>query len=106
MTTPTHCARGWAGQCVAECRACAYVCVCALCRAYDGEQAGCEAGDEVFPGTGAHDGVMSSRYSGAVIRRHHQTHLNKLTRVTGQPAMSHTHKKIKHSVFFLLLLRL
>lgn len=68
--------------------------LCVLCRTYDGEQAGREAGDEVFPGTGTHNGVMGSGHSGAVICRHHQTHLNELTRVTGQPAITHIPTKL------------
>ena len=52
---------------------------------HDGEEAGGEAGDEIFAGPGTDDGVVRARDSGAVVRRHHQTHLDELARVPRQP---------------------
>ena len=48
---------------------------------YNGEEARREARDEVFPGTGAHDGVVGAGHGGPVVGCHHQTHLNELAGV-------------------------
>ena len=56
---------------------------------YDGEEARGEAGDQVFSGPSADDGVVSPRHSGTVVRRHHQAHLDELAGVTGQPEKHH-----------------
>lgn len=50
----------------------------------DGEEAGGEAGDEVLASTCADNGVVGAGDGGAVVGRHHQTHLNELAGVAGQ----------------------
>ncbi len=54
--------------------------------AYDGEEARREGGDEVLARACAHDGVVRARHGRAVVRRHHQTHLDELARVRREPA--------------------
>jgi len=49
----------------------------------DGEEARGEAGDEVLAGARADDGVVGSGDGGAVVGRHHQTHLDELAGVAG-----------------------
>lgn len=53
---------------------------------HNGEEARGEAGDEIFAGSGAHDGVVGTRDSRAVICSHHQAHLYELAGILGQPA--------------------
>lgn len=53
---------------------------------YNGEQAGGEAGDEVFAGSGTDDCVVCTRHSRAVVGSHHQAHLNELAGITWQSA--------------------
>lgn len=51
----------------------------------NGEEAGREAGDQVFAGSRAHDGVVSAGDGGAVIGRHHQAHFDEVAGVARQP---------------------
>lgn len=67
---------------------------------YDGEEAGGEAGDQVFAGSSAHDGVVGPRNSRAVIGRHHQTHLDELAGVTRQPAKTKKAEETRREDFF------
>lgn len=61
---------------------------------HDGEEAGREAGDEIFSRSSADDGVVGSGDSRAVVSRHHQAHLDELTGVARQPARR-GEKKVK-----------
>ena len=56
-----------------------------------GEQARSEAGDEVLSSAGTDDGVVGAGDGRAVVRRHHQTHLNELARVARQSGGTQRH---------------
>ena len=56
---------------------------------HDGEESRGEGGDEVLASASTHDGVVGARDRGAVVGRHHQTHLKELGGVPWQSADTH-----------------
>merc|ERR1740131_892139 len=61
----------------------------------DSEQSRHQGTHQIFTSSGTHDGVVSSRHCWSVICCDHQTHLQKLAGVRGQPSLEP--KERKHS---------
>jgi hypothetical protein len=53
----------------------------------DRQQSRHQAGHQIFAGSGADDGVVGAGDGGAVVGRHHQTHLEELAHVGGEASL-------------------